>query len=299
MLTLLENLVIDRVDLCDEGANSEAFIELFKRKEHGGMDLQEIISKMKPEHAKVVKDAFDASEASLKEATGNIDALTKERDKALADIEELKKKLDEKHPAGCTCKECSAKKTNDEKSDKPMKPSNPDNPMDEEDEDSEEAIKDKKSSGNASFDQTETFKSLSKEVQDYISTIREQKEAAEAELRKSREEAAEAEAVAKAQSLKAIPFDQDKLVNIIKNATPDLLDLLNVVNSAIEGTVLGEVGKTAASTSDSSSADAWSKIDAKATELAKSSNISKAKAVSEVIRNNPDLYREYLEGGAN
>ena len=273
MLTLLENLVIDRVDLCDEGANSEAFIELFKRKEHDGMDLQEIISKMKPEHAKVVKDAFDASEASLKEATGNVDALTKERDKALADLEALKKQLEEKHPDNCDCDECNAKR--------------------------EAANKDKKSSGNASFDQTETFKSLSKEVQDYISTIREQKEAAEAELRKSREEAAEAEAVAKASTLKAIPVDQEKLVGIIKNATPELIELLETINGAIEGTVLGEVGKTAANTSDSSSADAWSKIDAKAAELAKSSNISKAKAVSEVIRNNPDLYREYLEGGAN
>ena len=32
---LLEDLVITRVDLVDEGANSAAFIELYKRKERG------------------------------------------------------------------------------------------------------------------------------------------------------------------------------------------------------------------------------------------------------------------------
>jgi hypothetical protein len=280
MPTLLENLVIDRVDLCDEGANSEAFIELFKRKELESMDLQEILSKMKPEHAEVVKNALDASNTSLNEAKAATEAVTKERGKAIEDlnaanekIASIEKKLEEKHPDDCDCEECQARRN--------------------------KAAKDKASSGNASFDQTETFKSMPKEVQDYLSTIKAQKEAAEAELRKSREEAAEAAAIAKAASLKAIPVEQEKLVNILKTATPEIIDLLEVVNGAIEGTVLGEIGKTASGSSDSNSADAWSKIESKADELSKSNNISKAKAVSEVIRTNPDLYREYLEGGAN
>jgi len=285
MATLLENLVIDRVDLCDEGANSEAFIELFKRKEQSGMGVQEILGKMKPEHSKVIQDAFDASAASLKEAQDSVASITKERDEANASLEALKKELDEakkelddlkasgddKHPDDCDCPECRAKR----------------------------AEKDRASSGNASFDSTETFKSLPKEARDYLATLKTQKEAAEAELRKSREEKVEADAIAKAQSLKAIPVEQDKLVGILKTATPELIELLEVINGAIEGTVLGEVGKSTSDAGASSGADAWSKIEAKATELAKSSNISKAKAVSQVIRDNPDLYREYLEGGAN
>ena len=54
MPNILTDLIIDRVDLVDEGANSAAFVELFKRKEQGNpMELSEILSKMKPEHAGV------------------------------------------------------------------------------------------------------------------------------------------------------------------------------------------------------------------------------------------------------
>lgn len=287
MSTLLEDLVIDRVDLCDEGANSEAFIELFKRKEQSSMDVKEVLSKMKPEHAKLIQDAMDASAASLKEAQDSVAAITKERDDVMTKLDATKrlladanKALDDMkeehkpHPDGCDCPECKAKR--------------------------EAAAKDSKGSGNASFDQTETFKSMPKEVQDYLATLKTQKEAAESELRKSKEAAAEAEAVAKAESLKAIPVEKEKLVGILKTATPELIELLTVVNTAIEGTVLGEVGKSAQNSIGSADAnDAWSKIDAKAVELTKSKGITKAKAVSEVIRENPDLYREYLKGGAN
>lgn len=287
MSTLLEDLVIDRVDLCDEGANSEAFIELFKRKEQSSMDVKEVLSKMKPEHAKIIQDAFDASATSLKEAQDSVASITKERDDAKTELETTQKTLEETkkaledmqeankpHPEDCDCPECKAKR--------------------------EAAAKDSKGSGNASFDQTETFKSMPKEVQDYLATLKTQKEAAESELRKSKEAAAEAEAVAKAESLKAIPVEKEKLVGILKTATPELIELLTVINTAIEGTVLGEVGKSAQNSTGSADAnDAWAKIDAKAVELAKSKNITKAKAVSEVIRENPDLYREYLEGGAN
>lgn len=295
MPTLLENLVIDRVDLCDEGANSAAFIELFKRKGCDDMGVQDVIEKLTPEHSKIIQDAIDEFKAEISAITkGRDDAVAsfystkKELDEATARLEEvekmlaeLKKAADEQeddedtqdgsgagHPAGCNCPSCMAEK-------------------------------DRKSSGNASFDQTETFKNMPKEVQEYLNTIKAQKEAAEAELRKSREEAAEAEAVAKASALKAIPYDNAKLVAIIKTATPELLELLEIVNAAIEGTVLGEVGKSAVNSDGAASADAWAKIEAKADELAKTASISKAKAVSRVISENPDLYREYLEGGAN
>lgn len=250
------------------------------------MDVKEILSKMKPEHAKIIQDAFDTSAASLKEAQDSIASITKERDDAKAELEANQKKLGETekaledmqethkpHPEDCDCPECKAKR--------------------------EAAEKDKASSGNASFDQTEAFKSMPKEVQDYLNTLKVQKETAEEELRKSKEAAVEAEAVAKAESLKAIPVEKEKLVGILKTATPELIELLTVINTAIEGTVLGEVGKSASGSSDAGAADAWSKIDAKATELAKSKNITKAKAVSEVIKENPELYREYLKGGAN
>jgi DNA repair exonuclease SbcCD ATPase subunit len=285
MQTLLEDLIIDRVDLCDEGANSAAFIELYKRKETSRMDVQEILKQMTPEHAKVIQEAIDNLNSSLEVEKNKVTDLTSERDKLSTELTETKKSLDETekaleeakeehkpHPDDCTCPECTAKR--------------------------EAAEKDKKSSGNASFDQTETFKSMPKEVQEYLSVIKQQKEAAEEELRKSREEAAEAEAIAKASELKALPVDKEKLASVIKSSNPEMIEMLETINGAIEGTVLNEVGKTASNNSSSAN-DAWEKIDKKAADLASSENITKAKAVSRVIEENPDLYREYLEGGAN
>ena len=65
---ILEDLVIDRVDLVDEGANSAAFIELYKRKEQSKMNFEEILSKMKPEHAKVIQETLDTVTNDLTKA---------------------------------------------------------------------------------------------------------------------------------------------------------------------------------------------------------------------------------------
>ena len=123
-----------------------------------------------------------------------------------------------------------------------------------------------------------------------------QKEAAEEELRKSKEAEIQSKAVAKAAQLKALPVETEKLVEVLKGCSPELLDMLTTINAAIEGTVLDEVGKSAGG---STGADAWSKIEAKAEEVAKRDNVTKQKAVSIAIKENPDLYKEYLQGGAN
>ncbi len=254
---ILEDLVVDRVDLVDEGANSAAFIELFKRKEHCKMDVNEILSKMKPEHAKVIQDALDAAAADVKKANEERDEAANERDKTSEQLEAKEEELKQ------TKEELDAAKANNNA---------------------------------AAFDETETIKSMPQEVRDVFEKMRLQKETAEEELRKSKEAEKTAEAISKAKELKAIPYDQDKLVGIIKNADEATLDLLSVVNAAIEGTVLDEVGKSATGTSGG---DAWAKIDAKAEEVAKRDGISKAKATAVVIKENPELYKEYLQGGAN
>jgi len=274
MLTLLEDLIIDRVDLCDEGANSEAFIELYKRREKSSMDVQEILKQLTPEHAKVIQDAIDSSAASLKEAQESFAKACEERDTAKTTLENTQKELEETK----TELEAAQKAQAAQEAKK-----------------AEEAEKDKNGNGTVSFDQTETFKSMPKEAREYLSLIKQQKEAAEEELRKSKEAALEAEAVAKAASLKAIPVEPEKLASVIKSASPEVVEMLETINSAIENTVLSEVGKSAAGESN----DAWAEIDSKANEIAKRDNITKAKAVSQVISENPELYRKYLKGGAN
>lgn len=277
----LKDLVIDRVDLVDEGANSAAFIELYKRKENEEpMDFEEILSKMKPEHASVIQQALEAKDADLAKARTDLDAakqsltdkdteLTAANDalaKANAELETLKAKGAEGEPA---------------------------------DEDGE-GVEPGKS---ANFDETETLKSMPEGVRAMFEKMRAQKEAAEEQVRKAAEREAEANAIAKAASLKAIPVEQEKLVGILKSCTPEVVDLLTTINSAIEATVLDEVGKNrgngaATSTSSNTSDEAWDKLEKKAEEIAKRDSVTKEKAMATALDENPELYREYLNGGA-
>lgn len=266
MTYVLEDLVINRVDLVDEGANSAAFIELYKRKEQTEMPLSEILSKMKPEHAAIIQEAIDEAAEKLKEAQEALVTVTTERDQATQERDTANEAL-----AGAK-EELEALKAAEG--------------------DKEGGCK---SQAGSTFDETETMKSMPTEVREMFEKMKAQRDAAEEEVRKAKEAEQTATAFAKANELKAIPVEQEKLVGIIKGASPDLLDLLTVVNAAIEGTVLDEVGKSHVEGTN----DAWAKIESKADEVAKRDNITKAKAISQVIKEKPELYKEYLQGGAN
>lgn len=250
---ILADLVIDRVDFVDEGANSAAFIEVFKRKERDTqMDVSEILSKLKPEHASVIQQ--------------EIDTLTKQRDDAndaLATANEELEKLK----------------------------AEPDEKVEEPEDDVEKDV---------GFDETEVLKSMPEAARELFVKMREQKEAAEELVRKNAEEKAEAEAVAKAASMKSLPIEQTKLVEILKSCSEDVVELLKAASAAIDNAVLEEVGKSKPVASDVvGGGDAWSKIEAKADEIAKRDSVTKQKAVSIAIKENPELYKEYLNGGAN
>ena len=232
------------------------------------MEVNEIISKMKPEHAEVIQGAINSVSEELAKAKEDLATVTAERDTANEDLAKAKEELETLRAEG-----------NDDGKD-----------------DGKDGAE-KAKSGSA-FDETETLKSMPQEVREMFAKMKAQKEAAEEEIRKAKEEKETAEAIAKAKELKAIPVEQDKLVDIIKGANADLLDLLSVVNAAIEGTVLDEVGKSNAQKSDNG-ADAWAQIEAKADEVAKRDSVSKQKAISIVIKEEPNLYKEYLQGGAN
>lgn len=258
MPNLVVDLDVNRVDLVDEGACSAAFIELYKRKEKH-MDVKEILSKMKPEHAAVIEDAIGKAKAEATTAMSEKETAQAELTKAK---EDLAAALKENEILKAKQKECGENSKKD----------------------------------GASFDEEETMKSMPEPVRQMFAKMKAQKEAAEEELRKSKEAEIQSEAVAKAAQLKALPVKTEKLVEVLKGCSPELLDMLTTINAAIEGTVLDEVGKSAGG---SAGADAWSKIEAKAEEVAKRDNVTKQKAVSIAIKENPDLYKEYLQGGAN
>ena len=249
------------------------------------MDYSEIISKLKPEHASVIQEALEGVQAELTKAKSDLEVANTsvaEKDAELAkareDLEaanaviaskdEELEVLKSHNSEDCTC----------------------------EGEAGEDGVckacgKPKKSVG---FDETEVLKSMPEHLRSEYMKMRTQKEAAEEQVRKYNEEKIEAEAVAKAASLKALPVEQSVLVGIIKKNDQDVIDVLSAVANAIEGTVLEEVGKSG---EGKSHGDAWDKIEAAADEVAKRDGITKQKAVARVIKEQPELYKEDLNGG--
>lgn len=264
MTYLLEDLVINRVDLVDEGANSASFIELYKRKERSDtMELDAIIEKLSKEHAVVVQAEIDKLTGEITKAKDDLVTVSAEHSvtkEALAKAEEnLKAKGEE-----LTETKTELQTLKDEA-----------NPEDE------------------------VMKSMPEAAKVLFAKMKAQKEAAEEAMRTAKDAEVNAEAVAKAVELKALPIEQEKLISVLKGADKGLIELLTTINAAVDATLLGEVGKNKAGGVASSSEEAWTKIEAKATDIAKAKGISKAKAISDAVNQNPDLYKEYLKGGAN
>lgn len=271
---LLEDLVVDRVDLVDEGANSAAFIELFKRKERKeSMDYKEVIAKMSPEQGKLVQAELDRLAGEVTKAKEDLATVTTERDEAKKQLDETNGKLETANDDLATAKsELDALKQDEGKDD----------------------------AAKAAFDEEETMKAMPKEARELFTKMKAQKDAAEEELRKAKDAEKHADAVAKAATLKSLPIEQAKLVELVKGATPEVLELLATVATAMDETVLGEIGKSKVGAGTASTSnEAWAQIEAKADEVAKKESISKAKAITKVVNENPDLYKQYLQGGAN
>lgn len=234
------------------------------------MTLEEILSKMKPEYREVV-EAELAKSASSEEQDSLQDTLTK-AEQSVADLtERLEKAEQERDDAIAKAAAKEAKKEDDDPK-------------------------------TTSFDETENLKkSLAPEALAYIERLEVQKSAAEDELKKAKAVEKHAEAIAKAEELKAIPLEKEALIDFIEKADTTTVDMLSTISKAIETTVLSEVGKSydGGASFEVTSNEAWSKIEKKAQELATSQNITKEKAIGAVIEAEPALYKEYLEGGAN
>lgn len=249
MPNFLLDLHVDRVDLVDEGANSAAFIKLYKGKEtNKNMNYEEILKSMKPEDAAVIV-------AQVEKAKGEIPAATTtELNKAKADLqksEDDKKKLEDK------VAEMS----------KPT-PSTED-----------------------------VLKGLDPTVKAMFEQLKSKADAAETAIKKMNDQKIEDEAIAKAKDLKNIPVEESKLVEIVKGASTELMDVLKAANAAIN-TKLTETGSGRGDTT-ADAKSAWGKIEKKAQGIAAEMKITQAAAISEVIKRHPELYQEYLDGGAN
>lgn len=102
---ILEDLVVNRVDLVDEGANSAAFITLCKRKEQvTNMGVNEILEKMKPEHASIIQAELDKLNGEISKAAADL----KEAEDKMAEEDAKKLEKEDKEP------EAEAPKEDDE-----------------------------------------------------------------------------------------------------------------------------------------------------------------------------------------
>lgn len=268
--TELKRLKINRVDLVPEGANSAAFVTLYKGKEMNLMGFDDLMAKLKPEHADVIKAHME--ELEKKASAAETDAAA-----AKAAAEDAKREADEANTRANNA-EAETKKAKAE---------------------AEKALE-----GTTSFDEDEQLKKsiegLDPAIQEYISTINKQKETAEMAAKAAIEKERHAEAVSKAEELKALPVEKERLVEFVEKSSTETVDMLTAIAKGIEATVLSEAGSTAKQqTFAKSSNAAWEAIEKKSELIAKEKGITKEAATAEVISTEPELYREYLEGGAN
>lgn len=263
MATELKSLKIDRVDLVPEGANSAAFVTLYKeRKELESMEISEIIAKLKPEHAEAIQAELDTLAKSRNEAIAERDAAVAKADQMAEDAKQKASEEDQTDEVG------------------------------------------KEASGTLSFDDDEqvakSLEGLDPALRDYVDRLAKQKEAAETIAKEAIAKERHSEAVAKAEELRALPVEKSALVDFIERSDSGTVDMLTSIAKGIEGTVLTEVGKSYTGESFAgSSADSWGKIESCAVTIAKERNITKEAAISVVIDEQPELYRDYLKGGAN
>jgi hypothetical protein len=129
--------------------------------------------------------------------------------------------------------------------------------------------------------------------------------AAESVAKALKEEQDTAEAIAKAKEVPNIGAEEAKMADIYKKIkghdselATEVFGIMKAASALIaEGGVMTEIGKAAGSADNTlgSEGDAWSKIETMASEIAKSSNVSQATAITQVIKENSGLYNDYIK----
>lgn len=256
MTTALKKLEITKIALVEEGSCSEAHINLFKSKE--GKGTKKMAKKTLEE---ILKGLSEEDKAV-------IDAEIATINKAKSDLETEKGELE---------KACSdMKKEMEDKDDK-----------DDEDDNDEDKL----------------MKSASPEIQAIVKAAREQAKANALVAQKLQDEKMEVLAKSKAATLKNLSADEANIAGIFKslNGTSSematkVFEILERANAVIEKSKAFEeagTGTEGATSGDSDSA--WSEIEKAAEPISKAKNITKEQAITEVMINQPELYKKYTD----
>ena len=284
MAKKLTNLKITKVSLVDEGACSAAHITLFKQKKGGSeMTFEEMMESLSEEQQAIIKAKFDAQNEELEKAKEECSEKEQE-------LEEAKKAFSEK--------EEELEKVKQEKKDLETKASE----TEEEEEDDlavEADSEDGVTKAKKELTEEEILKNVDPAVREMIQKAKSEAEVHKQAVLKMKEEKEIAEVTEIAKSLSGVGTEETQMVSMLRKAKSldvelyaEVLKALQVANNIIaDSELLKEKGQSFAG----NDVDAWSKVDAKADEIAKTRGVSKAKATNIVIDEFPELYQAYLD----
>ena len=286
MAKKLTNLKITKVSLVDEGACSAAHITLFKQKKGGSeMTFEEMMESLSEEQQAIIKAKFDAQNEELEKAKEECSEKEQE-------LEEAKKAFSEK--------EEELEKVKQEKKDLETKASETEEEEEEEadlavEADSEDGV----TKAKKELTEEEILKNVDPAVREMIQKAKSEAEVHKQAVLKMKEEKEIAEVTEIAKSLSGVGTEETQMVSMLRKAKSldvelyaEVLKALQVANNIIaDSELLKEKGQSFAG----NDVDAWSKVDAKADEIAKTRGVSKAKATNIVIDEFPELYQAYLD----
>ena len=282
MAKKLTNLKITKVSLVDEGACSAAHITLFKQKKGGSeMTFEEMMESLSEEQQAIIKAKFDAQNEELEKAKEECSEKEQE-------LEEAKKAFSEK--------EKELEKVKQEKKDLETKASERE---EEEDLAVEADSEDGVTKAKEELTEEEILKNVDPAVKEMIQKAKSEAEVHKQAVLKMKEEKEIAEVTEIAKSLSGVGTEETQMVSMLRKAKSldvelyaEVLKALQVANNIIaDSELLKEKGQSFAG----NDVDAWSKVDAKADEIAKTRGVSKAKATNIVIDEFPELYQAYLD----
>ena len=152
-------------------------------------------------------------------------------------------------------------------------------------------------------DEEEILKGLDPAVRAIIEKSKAQTAAAEAAIKKMKDEQDTLEAINKAKELPNLAAEESKLSTVFKslkgldeNIYKEVFGILKAADALIKDNALAEIGKSASGTEGAvgDSVAAWNAIEKAAESIAKTRNISKEQAVSVVMQEDNTLYQNYL-----
>lgn len=285
MAKKLTNLKITKVSLVDEGACSAAHITLFKQKKGGSeMTFEEMMESLSEEQQAIIKAKFDAQNEELEKAKEECSEKEQE-------LEEAKKAFSEK--------EEELEKVKQEKKDLETKASETEEEEEEADLAVEADSEDGVTKAKKELTEEEILKNVDPAVREMIQKAKSEAEVHKQAVLKMKEEKEIAEVTEIAKSLSGVGTEETQMVSMLRKAKSldvelyaEVLKALQVANNIIaDSELLKEKGQSFAG----NDVDAWSKVDAKADEIAKTRGVSKAKATNIVIDEFPELYQAYLD----